>query len=140
MLKERQITDTRGISIDVHQAIEGFLVNSRLPVAPLFATPQTFSVRGVELQACSAAAMFVHSVLHSTSGGAQLSTLPDVGRLARLANPDDAIVTALLVGRSQRDHFIKIIAGQNGQIRWQDQYCSCAFRGRERGSLRQCAV
>ncbi len=106
MLKERQITDTRGVAIDIHQAIEGCLVTSRLPIEPLFAEPQTIAVRDVELQACSAAAMFVHSVLHSTSGGAQLSTLPDVGRLARLANPDDAVVTALLVGRSQRDLFV----------------------------------
>ena len=106
MLKERQITDSRGVAIDVHQAIEGCLVTSRLPVAPLFADPQTVTVRDAELQACSAAAMFVHSVLHSTSGGAQLSTLPDVGRLARVVDPDDAIVGALLAGRSQRDLFV----------------------------------
>ena len=106
MLKERQITDARGVAIDVHQAIEGCLVNSRLAIGPLFAEPQTITVRGVELHACSAAAMFVHSVLHSTSGGAQLSTLPDVGRLARLTDPGDAIVTALLSGRSQRDLFV----------------------------------
>ena len=106
MLKERQITDSRGVAIDVHQAIEGCLVTSRLPIGPLFAEPQTITVRDAQLQACSAAAMFVHSVLHSTSGGAQLSTLPDVGRLARLVDPDDAIVSALLAGRSQRDLFV----------------------------------
>jgi Uncharacterised nucleotidyltransferase len=106
VLKERQITDTRGISIDVHQAIEGCLVNSRLPIEPLFAEPQTIVVGGVELKACSAAAMFIHSVLHSTSGGAQLSTLPDLGRLARLAHPHDSVAVALLVGRDQRDLFI----------------------------------
>jgi Uncharacterised nucleotidyltransferase len=106
VLKERQITDTRGTSIDVHQAIEGCLVNSRLPIAPLFAEPQIITVGDVELKACSAPAMFVHSVLHSTSGGAQLSTLPDLGRLARLAQPDDAMVVALLAGRNQRDLFV----------------------------------
>jgi hypothetical protein len=106
MLKERQITDARGVAIDVHQAIEGCLVTSRLPFEPLFAAPQTIAVRDIELQACSAAAMFVHSVLHSTSGGAQLSTLPDLGRLARLVDPGDAIVSALLAGRSQRDLFV----------------------------------
>ena len=57
-------------------------------------------------QVCSNAAMFVHSVLHSTSGGAQLSTLPDLGRLARLVDPDDAIVRDLLAGRTQRDLFV----------------------------------
>ncbi len=106
MLKERQITDVRGVSIDVHQAIEGCLVSSRLPTEALFVEPQVIIVRGVQLHACSAAAMFVHSVLHSTSGAAQLSTLPDLGRLARLVDPDDAIVAALLVGRSQRDLFV----------------------------------
>lgn len=106
MLKERQITDVRGVSIDVHQAIEGCLVSSRLPTEALFVEPQVITVRGVQLHACSAAAMFVHSVLHSTSGAAQLSTLPDLGRLARLVDPDDAIVAALLVGRSQRDLFV----------------------------------
>jgi Uncharacterised nucleotidyltransferase len=106
MLKERQITDTRGVAIDIHQAIEGCLINSRLPTEPLFADPQTITVRGVELKACSAAAMFVHSVLHSTSRGAQLSTLPDVGRLARIVDPMDPIVAALLSGRSQRDLFV----------------------------------
>ncbi len=106
MLKERQITDVRGVSIDVHQAIEGCLVNSRLPTEPLFAEPQVFTVRKVQLKACSAGAMFVHSVLHSTSGAAQLSTLPDLGRLARLVDPDDDVVAALLAGRSQRDLFV----------------------------------
>jgi hypothetical protein len=106
MLKERQITDTRGVAIDIHQAIEGCLVNSRLPVAPLFADPQTVTVRGVDLQACSAAAMFVHSVLHSTSRGAQLSTLPDLGRLALLVDPSHPIVGSLIAGRGQRDLFV----------------------------------
>ena len=106
MLKERQITDMRGVAIDIHQAIEGCLVNSRLPIEPLFADPQTIVVRGVELCACSSAAMFVHSVLHSTSGGAQLSTLPDLGRLARLAHPDDAVIAALLAGSGPRDLFV----------------------------------
>ena len=106
MLKERQITDTRGVAIDIHQAIEGCLVNSRLPTDPLFAEPQTFQVRDVDVQACSAAAMFVHSVLHSTSGGAQLSTIPDVGRLARMTEPSDRIAAALLAGRSTRDLFV----------------------------------
>jgi Uncharacterised nucleotidyltransferase len=106
VLKERQITDIRGVSIDVHQAIEGCLVSSRLPTEPLFADPQTIRVRGVELPACSAAAMFVHSVLHSTSGGAQLSTLPDLGRLARLVDPAHSIVAALLNDRSPRDLFV----------------------------------
>lgn len=106
MLKERQITDTRGVAIDIHQAIEGCLVSSRLPTEPLFAGPQTITVRDVALQACSPAAMFVHSVLHSTSGGAQLSTLPDLARLARLVDPDDPIVVALLAGRSQRELFV----------------------------------
>jgi Uncharacterised nucleotidyltransferase len=106
VLKERQITDIRGVSIDVHQAIEGCLVSSRLPIEPLFADPQTIHVRDVELPACSAAAMFVHSVLHSTSGGAQLSTLPDLGRLARLADPADPIVAALLADRGPRDLFV----------------------------------
>ena len=106
VLKERQITDTRSISIDVHQAIEGFLVTSRLPVEPLFATPQAITVGDVQVAVCSNAAMFVHSVLHSTSGGAQLSTLPDLGRLARLVDPDDAIVRDLLAGRTQRDLFV----------------------------------
>ena len=106
MLKERQITDTRGVAIDVHQAIEGCLVTSRLPTAPLFADPQTISVRDVDMLACSPAAMFVHSVLHSTSGGAQLSTMPDLGRLARLVDPADPIVVALLAGRNQRDLFV----------------------------------
>jgi hypothetical protein len=110
MLKERQITDTRGVAIDIHQAIEGCLVNSRLPTEPLFVSPQTITVRGVELHACSAAAMFVHSVLHSTSGGAQLSTLPDLGRLAGLVDPGDPIVVALLAGRSQRDLFVWSLA------------------------------
>ena len=106
MLKERQITDTRGVAIDIHQAIEGCLVTSRLPTEPLFASPQTIIVRDVALQVCSPAAMFVHSVLHSTSGGAQLSTLPDLARLARLVDPADPIVVALLAGRSQRDLFV----------------------------------
>jgi hypothetical protein len=106
MLKERQVTDTRGVSIDIHQAIEGFLVNSRLPTEPLFAAPQTIRIRGVEMKVCSDAAMFVHSVLHSTSGGAQLSTLPDLGRLARRCHPDDAVAAALLAHRSERDLFV----------------------------------
>ena len=106
MLKERQITDTRGVAIDIHQAIEGCLVNSRLPIEPLFTDPQTIVVRNVELRACSPAAMFVHSVLHSTSGGAQLSTLPDLGRLARLAHPDDSVITALLADSGPRDLFV----------------------------------
>ena len=106
MLKERQITDTRGVAIDIHQAIEGCLVNSRLPTEPLFAEPQKFAVRDVEIKACSPAAMFVHSVLHSTSGGAQLSTMPDVGRLARIVVPTDPIAVSLLAGRSQRDLFV----------------------------------
>ncbi len=106
MLKERQITDTRGVAIDIHQAIEGCLVNSRLPTDPLFADPQTITVREVEILACSPAAMFVHSVLHSTSGGAQLSTMPDLGRLARIVEPANPIVIALLAGRSPRDLFV----------------------------------
>lgn len=106
MLKERQITDTRGVAVDVHQAIEGCLVTSRLPIEPLFAEPQAIAVRDVNILACSNAAMFVHSVLHATSGGAQLSTLPDLARLARLVAPDDPIVVALLAGRSQRDLFV----------------------------------
>jgi hypothetical protein len=110
MLKERQITDTRGVSIDIHQAIEGYLISSRLPTEPLFSAPQTITVRDVDMQACSAAAMFVHSVLHSTSGGAQLSTLPDVGRLARLVDPRDPVVVALLAGRRQRDLFVWSLA------------------------------
>jgi hypothetical protein len=124
VLKERQITDTRGISIDVHQAIEGCLVSSRLPIEPLFAEPQTITVDGVELKTCSASAMFVHSVLHSTSGGAQLSTLPDLGRLARLAQPDDAVLIALLGGNNQRDLFVWSLelAAQRVPIpdRWHD--------------------
>jgi Uncharacterised nucleotidyltransferase len=106
MLKERQITDKRGVAIDIHQAIEGCLVTSRLPIDPLFADPRTIAVREFELQSCSSPAMFVHSVLHSTSGGAQLSTLPDLGRLARLVDPVDPIVVELLAGRSQRDLFV----------------------------------
>ena len=106
MLKERQITDTRGVAIDIHQAIEGCLVNSRLPIEPLFADPQTLVVRDIELRACSPAAMFVHSVLHSTSGGAQLSTLPDLGRLARMTHPDDAVITALVAESGARDLFV----------------------------------
>ena len=106
MLKERQVTDTRGVSIDIHQAIEGFLVDSRLPTEPLFAEPQSIRIRGVEMKVCSDAAMFVHSVLHSTSGGAQLSTLPDLGRLARRCHPDDAVAVALLADRSERDLFV----------------------------------
>jgi hypothetical protein len=105
ILKERQITDTRGVAIDVHQAIEGSLITSRLPTEPLFAEPQMFVVHGVHVQACSAAVMFVHSVLHSTSGGAQLSTLPDLARLARLVRPDDDIVAELLAARGPRELF-----------------------------------
>ncbi len=105
MLKERQITDTRGVAIDVHQAIEGSLITSRLPIEPLFAEPQSVVIGGVQLQASNAPAMFVHSVLHSTSGGAQLSTLPDLGRLARMVDFDDSIIGDLLAGRQQRDLF-----------------------------------
>ena len=90
----------------IHQAIEGYLINSRLPIEPMFAEPQTIRVRDVELQACSDAAMFVHSVLHSTSRGAQLSTLPDLGRLARLVDPANPVVSALLAGHNQRDLFV----------------------------------
>jgi hypothetical protein len=124
MLKERQITDTRGVAIDVHQAIEGCLVNSRLPVGPLFADPQTMVVRNVEVQACSAAAMFVHSVLHSTSRGAQLSTLPDLGRLARLVDPEHYVIAALLAGPGQRDLFVWSLARARRQIPIPDAWLS----------------
>jgi hypothetical protein len=106
MLKERQITDTRGVAVDVHQAIEGSLITSRLPIAPLFAEPQSITIGDVQIEACNTAAMFVHSVLHSTSGGAQLSTLPDLGRLARLVDPDDELFADLLPRRPQRDLFV----------------------------------
>jgi Uncharacterised nucleotidyltransferase len=106
MLKERQITDTRWVAVDVHQAIEGSLITSRLPVESLFAEPQSIVVGGAQLQAMNTPAMFVHSVLHSTSGGAKLSTLPDLGRLARMVDPHDSIVGDLLAGRPQRDLFV----------------------------------
>jgi hypothetical protein len=35
-----------------------------------------------------------------------MSTLPDLGRLARLADPEDVLIKALLAGSNQRDLFV----------------------------------
>lgn len=100
--KEYQITDGRGVEIDLHQAIEGSLLVSRLPIDALFAQPQQLNVAGRSVETMSMSALFVHAVLHLTSFGAQLSTAPDIARLAHQCGPPDALFAELLAGRGAR--------------------------------------
>lgn len=97
--KEYPITDARGVEIDVHQAIEGSLVISRVPIDALFARPQQVQVAGRLVATMSMPALFVHAVLHLTSVGAQMSTAPDVARLARRCSPADPLFEELLAPR-----------------------------------------
>lgn len=94
--KEYPITDARGVEIDVHQAIEGSLVVSRLSTDALFERPQHLQVSGRRVATMSMPALFVHAVLHLTSEGAQMSTAPDIARLARRCSPSDALFVDLL--------------------------------------------
>lgn len=105
MMKERQITDVRGVAIDVHRSVQGSLVTTSLPVEAVFDAPRQFQLEAATFQAPSAVVMFVHAVLHSSSGGAQQSTLPDVARLALLADADDAVIADLLAESWVRDLF-----------------------------------
>lgn len=100
--KEYQITDGRGVEIDLHQAIEGSLLVSRLPIDALFAQPQQLNVAGRSVETMSMPALFVHAVLHLTSVGAQFSTAPDIARLAHRCGPLDPLFAELLVGRGAR--------------------------------------
>lgn len=105
LMKERQITDVRGVAIDVHRAVQGSLVTTSLPVDDVFAEPQSFCVGDTTFLAPPPAVMFVHAVLHSSSGGAQQSTLPDVARLARLVDPGSPRLHSLLSDPWTRDLF-----------------------------------
>ena len=97
--KEYLITDTNGVEIDVHHAIEGSLLTSRPPTEAMFVDGQSLIVAGRTVTAPSMPAMFVHAVLHLTSPGFPMSTLPDIARLARLCEPADPMFDELLQRR-----------------------------------------
>lgn len=115
--QEWQITDTRGAGIDVHHAVAGSLVTSRLPVDLFFDRPLSVSVGGRRVLTPDLAVSFVHSVMHLTTGGRRLSTVPDLVRLARLIDPDDERVSELLSARTTRALFIW---GLNEAANWVD--------------------
>ena len=103
--KEYLITDTNGVEIDVHHAIQGFLLTSRPPTEAMFAAGQSLTVAGRTVTAPSRPAMFVHAVLHLTSPGVSMSTLPDVARLARLCDPSEPLFDELLATQGPRHLF-----------------------------------
>lgn len=115
MLQERQITTARGVEIDIHQAVEGSLVTSRLPIDPFFEQPQSVWVNGTMVLAPSPAVCFVHAVMHFSSAGRRLSTVPDIARLARLVKPTDPVIAALLVDAPTRALFVWAL---NAAVAW----------------------
>lgn len=106
VLQERQITTHRGVEVDLHQAVEGSLVTSRLPIEPFFDRPQTVAIRGTNVLAPCSAVLFVHAVMHFSSAGRRLSTVPDIARLARTVRPDDPVIDEMLRGRTTMALFV----------------------------------
>lgn len=101
-LQERQVTDVRGVELDVHKAVEGSLVTSRLPVDSFFERPQEVKVSGRVVLTPSMEVSFVHAVMHFSSAGRRFSTVPDIARLIQRVDPDDSTVRAMLCTRSSR--------------------------------------
>ena len=101
-LQERQVTDFRGVELDVHKAVEGSLVTSRLPVEAFFERPQELEVSGRTVLTSSTEVLFVHAVMHFSSAGRRFSTVPDIARLIRGIEPDDPTVRSMLLTRSSR--------------------------------------
>lgn len=139
-LKEYQVTDHRGVELDVHQAIEGSLLVSRLPIDALFAQPQQVRVAGRVLATMSMPALFVHAVLHLTSVGAQLSTAPDIGRLAEQCPPDDPLFDELLAARGVASLFTygltKSLSVTQLPGEWQDYLAQESLSATEESLLR----
>lgn len=103
--KEYLITDTNGVELDIHQAIQGELLASRLPIEALFVAGQSLTVTGRAITAPSMPAMLVHAVLHLTSAGAPMSTVPDIARLTRVCTPSDPLLDELLRSAESRNLF-----------------------------------
>ena len=101
-LQERQVTDLRGIELDIHRAVEGSLVTSRLPVETFFERPQELIVNGRTLLAPSTEVSFVHAVMHYSSAGRRMSTIPDIARLIIGVDPEDAVLARMLGTRTTK--------------------------------------
>ena len=104
-LQERKVTDLRGVELDVHRAVEGSLVTSRLPVEPFFARPQELKVSGRIVLTPSIEVSFVHAVMHFSSAGRRLSTVPDIARLIPRVEANDPTVHAMLCTRTSQSLF-----------------------------------
>ena len=115
--QEWQITDVRGASIDVHHAVAGSLVTSRLPVEMFFDRPIDIKVGGRRLRTPDPAVSFVHSVMHLTTGGRRLSTIPDLLRLASLVRPTDDRLLELLQGSTTNS---LLLWGLDEAAKWVD--------------------
>ncbi len=103
--KEHAFVDHRGVEIDLHFAVQGSLLSSRVDNDLLFASPTTIEVQGRQVPTMSNGALLVNAVLHLSSAGGRLSTVPDIVRLARLVAPDDSIVAELLAAERVRRLF-----------------------------------
>lgn len=101
-MQERQVTDVRGTELDVHQAVEGSLVTSRLPVDLFFDRPQELVVSRRTVLTPSIEVSFVHAVIHFSSGGRRFSTVPDIARLIKSVDPGHPTVHEMLRSRSSR--------------------------------------
>lgn len=99
------MTDIRGVELDVHRAVEGSLVTSRLPIESFFDRPQEVKVTGRTVPTPCIEVSFVHAVMRSSSAGRRFSTVPDIARLIQGVDPNDPTVQAMLHSRSTRQLF-----------------------------------
>jgi len=106
-VRERQqpghaLITARGVEIDLHRAVRGSMVTSRLPAEPFFADSLTVSIGGRQLLAPSYPVLFAQAALHYTHHNRRLSTAVDIARLAMVVPPRDETLTALVADRTIR--------------------------------------
>ena len=132
-LKERALLSCEGVEIDVHQAIQGCVVTSTVPVETFFEAPQVLNISGREMLAPNSEALFVHAVLHSTSGGTRASSLPDVALLAQRCDPQHPRFEALLSEPMARDLFAWSLLRATKAVSVPGQWVSFAIRHKPSG-------
>jgi hypothetical protein len=97
--KSRTVVDRRGVEVDLHHSIQGWLYSSRISGDLLFGDPQPVAVGGREALALSLPAMLVNAALHVTTASWRLSTVADIALLVERVDPDDMAFLELVERR-----------------------------------------
>lgn len=93
--KSVTLRSAEGPEIDLHRALVVGPHGHLVPSSDLWAAPQPFVVDGLELEAMSPSAVFIHACMHATiTGVARLSSLRDVVEAFEACQPAHAAALA----------------------------------------------